>query len=729
MRWFVNINGRTTGPLEEQDLTHMVREGLVAANAYIRDETGGAWLPLAQSPFGRFVAKSDARTSLKVDIPKTKGRSVVPPMSAKSGAKRPASALEDLFDHELSVEGLSKSIPPQGLEPVDLGGAASLPPALGGDDLFDRALRLDEERLSAELPKASPAKMQSKNLFEPAQHSEPPPPEEPSTLFKKNDLEDFESAFEALSQRGGAAPVPAPVLTMGPSITIEGETTLESEPPRRVRPEEVEIGVASHKADPVPERASLSKSASKKAAPAEFPRSAAKQSDSAELGFDLDAELAAIQGAPAVVDDAESEPHPVAEPAPPKPGLRDWWHKGGKRLKIRIAIGFTTVVLLAIAGSVVNSKLAERRQRAAQVALEAKQRAEREVAAAEEAKRREERLGKLAVDARVKCEVWAPEIAAAKAETDPDEAAKSLERLQDIRKEAEALANELGTRAPAELTKVLATLIPLTSELGNRKKAKDAIAASMNWLREIQLASVTTVLDKIPNEIDRVTKIQKSATALETELGAQAPVELTSVTPAATTALALLENAQKVLEAFTVADKEVTRGEQLAQNRDWIAADKAYQDALAALDKVPAVDRGGEPVPPELNLANAKSRVTSLRNRIASAVTQELRRLELERKQREQEAEIERKAAEYRARCGSPPTVSPFDGQLFGLTDSIKKASREDPGPFKVTKCSDPVMTKTDCWVSTCSVDGRIFGSDYKRKFTFSQRDGFKQQK
>jgi hypothetical protein len=118
-----------------------------------------------------------------------------------------------------------------------------------------------------------------------------------------------------------------------------------------------------------------------------------------------------------------------------------------------------------------------------------------------------------------------------------------------------------------------------------------------------------------------------------------------------------------------------------------------------------------------------------LRNRIASAVTQELRRLELERKQREQEAEIERKANEYRARCGSPPTVSPFDGQLFGLAESIRKASREDPGPFKVTKCSDPVMTKTDCWVSTCSVDGRIFGTDYKRKFTFSQRDGFKQQK
>jgi flagellar hook-basal body complex protein FliE len=450
---------------------------------------------------------------------------------------------------------------------------------------------------------------------------------------------------------------------------------------------------------------------------------------STDLGFDLDAEIAAIAAQPAPSPTQEVAAEPTAEAAPPKPGLREWWQKGGRRLKMRVAIGATSLVLVAVAGLVVNDKLAERRERAAQAALAAKQRAEREAKTAEEAKRREEHLGKLAIDARVKCEVWAPEIAAAKAETDPTLSMQSLQRLQDIRKEAESLASELGARAPVELTKILATLIPLSTELANRKKAQDAVTSSMGWLREIHLASVTTVLDKIPNELERVNKIQKLASALATELGPQAPVELTSVMPAASTAVALLENAQKVLEALTVADKEVARGEKLAEERDWIAADKAYQDALAALEKVPAVDRGGEPVPAELNLANAKSRVTSLRNRIASAVTQELRRLELERKQREQEAEIERKANEYRARCGSPPTVSPFDGQLFGLAESIRKASREDPGPFKITKCSDPVMTKTECWVSTCNVDGRIFGTDYKRKFTFSQRDGFKHQK
>jgi hypothetical protein len=251
----------------------------------------------------------------------------------------------------------------------------------------------------------------------------------------------------------------------------------------------------------------------------------------------------------------------------------------------------------------------------------------------------------------------------------------------------------------------------------------------MNWLREIQLASVTTVLDKIPAQIANVTKIQQDATALAKDLGSKAPVELTSVMPAATTALALLENAQQVLIAVSAADKDIARGDELTMNRDWIAADKAYQDAMATLEKVPAVERGDEPIPPELNIADAKARVTSLRNRIASAVTTELRRLETERKQREQEAEIERKASEYRARCGSPPTVSPFDGQLFGLAESLRKATRDDPGPFKITKCTDPVMTKEDCWISTCNVDGRMFGTDYKRKFTFSQRDGFKQAK
>jgi hypothetical protein len=741
MRWFVNINGRTTGPLEEQDLTQMVREGLVASNAYIRDETGGAWLEVTKSPFGRFLNKSEARTSLKVEIPKSKGRSVAPVMSAKLPSKR-GSALDDLFDHELSIEGLSKSVPPKGTDPVDLGGSGSLPPALGGDDLFDRALRLDEERLSAEIPKAQLPKMQDRHPLESVPprsdppHSDPPPPQEPSTLFKKNDLEDFESAFEALSMAPAVPhrPAPGPVLTMSPSITVEGETTLDSEPPRQLEEPPVVAKTRKHEAkqeakqEAKPTGGSSSKPVPK-AAPVEFPRSSARQSDSSELGFDLDAEIAAVaaQPAPSIEEELAAD-QPAAVP-PPKPGLREWWQKGGKRLKIKLAIGAASVIAMAVVGSVVNNKLAERRERAAQAALEAKQKAEREAKAAEEAKLRQERLGKLAVEARVKCEVWMPEIAAAKAQTDPNEAAKSLQRLQAIRQEAESLASELGAGAPVELTKVLATLIPLTSELANRKKAQDAVASSMDWLREIQLASVTTTLEKIPGEIQRVSKIQKTASALATELGSQAPVELTSVMPAATTALALLENAQKVLEAFTVADKEVAKGDQLALNRDWIAADKAYQDAMVALEKVPAVDRGGEPVPPELNLANAKSRVTSLRNRIASAVTQELRRLELERKQREQEAEIERKANEYRARCGSPPTVSPFDGQLFGLAESIRKSSREDPGPFKITKCTDPVMTKSDCWVSTCTVDGRIFGTDYKRKFTFSQRDGFKPQK
>ncbi|HEX2880340.1 MAG TPA: GYF domain-containing protein, partial [Polyangiaceae bacterium] len=739
MRWFVNINGRTTGPLEEQDLTQMVREGLVAPNAYIRDETGGAWLELAKSPFGRFLSKSDPRTSLKVDIPRSKGRSAQPAPSASSKpvAKR-ASALDELFDHELSMEGLSQSIPPKGAEPLDMGGpssiapasiapAGSLPPALGGDDLFDRALRLDEERLSTELPRIEPRKAEpsksakpqvlkpmSKDLFSGAlPESEPPPAEEPSALFKTNDMDDFDNAFDALSMRPAAPQrsAPGPVLTMSPSITIDGETTLDSEPPKKDEPD-TNVRAKAHKHDAERERAASTKPAvkaatsqpaAKKASQPRFPSSSAKQPDGASAGldFDLDAEIAAIAAQPAPNAKEEAATEPTAEPAPPKPGLREWWQKGGRRLKIRVAISVASLALVAVAGSVVNSKLAERRERAAQAALEAKQRAEREAKIAEEAKQREERLGKLAIDARVKCEVWAPEIAAAKAETDPNQSMQSLQRLQDIRKEAESLANELGARAPVELTKILATLIPLSTELTNRKKAQEAVTSSMGWLREIHLASVTTVLDKIPNELERVNKIQKLAAALATELGPQAPVELTSVMPAATTAVALLENAQKVLEAFTVAEKEVARGEKLAEARDWIAADKAYQDALAALEKVPAVDRGGEPVPAELNLANAKSRVTSLRNRIASAVTQELRRLELERKQREQEAEIERKANEYRARCGGPPTVSPFDGQLFGLAESIRKASREDTGPFKITKCSDPVMTKTDCWVST----------------------------
>jgi hypothetical protein len=49
MRWYVSKNGETTGPVEEAQIVEWVKAGL--RDAMVRDEAGGQWTALTQSPF------------------------------------------------------------------------------------------------------------------------------------------------------------------------------------------------------------------------------------------------------------------------------------------------------------------------------------------------------------------------------------------------------------------------------------------------------------------------------------------------------------------------------------------------------------------------------------------------------------------------------------------------------------------------------------------------------
>ena len=53
MRWYVSRAGQTVGPVEESQLAEWVRGGMF--DAYVRDEAGGAWMPVAQSPFASLI--------------------------------------------------------------------------------------------------------------------------------------------------------------------------------------------------------------------------------------------------------------------------------------------------------------------------------------------------------------------------------------------------------------------------------------------------------------------------------------------------------------------------------------------------------------------------------------------------------------------------------------------------------------------------------------------------
>jgi hypothetical protein len=55
MRWYVSRNGETQGPIDEATVAQWVRAGM--RDASVRDDAGGNWTPIAQSPFAALAAR------------------------------------------------------------------------------------------------------------------------------------------------------------------------------------------------------------------------------------------------------------------------------------------------------------------------------------------------------------------------------------------------------------------------------------------------------------------------------------------------------------------------------------------------------------------------------------------------------------------------------------------------------------------------------------------------
>ncbi len=49
MRWYVSRNGETVGPVEEREVAEWFHDGM--RDGMVRDEAGGPWTPIMQSPF------------------------------------------------------------------------------------------------------------------------------------------------------------------------------------------------------------------------------------------------------------------------------------------------------------------------------------------------------------------------------------------------------------------------------------------------------------------------------------------------------------------------------------------------------------------------------------------------------------------------------------------------------------------------------------------------------
>lgn len=94
----------------------------------------------------------------------------------------------------------------------------------------------------------------------------------------------------------------------------------------------------------------------------------------------------------------------------------------------------------------------------------------------------------------------------------------------------------------------------------------------------------------------------------------------------------------------------------------------------------------------------------------------------IERRRREIRGPV-REAAEalaLRTICGNRPSVGGWDGELLG-SESYMRRTAHDPGSIDVENCTQPVLTRRNCWVSECTVRGRnAFGAMVANTVRFS---------
>lgn len=152
------------------------------------------------------------------------------------------------------------------------------------------------------------------------------------------------------------------------------------------------------------------------------------------------------------------------------------------------------------------------------------------------------------------------------------------------------------------------------------------------------------------------------------------------------------------------------KGAELASQRSWLGADSAWDDALAKIADAKIADAKkanadfGNIISNGFEPEKLKGKVMGLKAGIASGVAAEKRRLKKEDEERAKEAA-------FAALCGEAPMISPWDGELVGL-ERVLKETANDPDSIDVEKCTNPKLTTTHCWVSTCNVRGKnAFGA------------------
>jgi hypothetical protein len=70
MQWYVNQNGKTTGPFSEQRVAMLVNWGKISNDAYLCDDQWACWVALGRSPFASLLPNYDPTRARESQAPR-----------------------------------------------------------------------------------------------------------------------------------------------------------------------------------------------------------------------------------------------------------------------------------------------------------------------------------------------------------------------------------------------------------------------------------------------------------------------------------------------------------------------------------------------------------------------------------------------------------------------------------------------------------------------------------
>ena len=281
------------------------------------------------------------------------------------------------------------------------------------------------------------------------------------------------------------------------------------------------------------------------------------------------------------------------------------------------------------------------------------------------------------------------------------EAAAIAEQKQAAREDEQRkqVQESLLAAAPAKAAAWRATLGKLSSDLANAKTNDEL---------DQKFGAIVALRDEAKAWLGQLPQKPADAAATESEIESKAKQ---------------LQPMIDFIHGVTAFEGAFRDAKALVEKREWLAADRALDATsqhLVALETADPsfrklVDGGFDP-------GRKKAEVSAAKAGIAGAVVSA-------RKQQAAAEAVKAKEETYLALCGEAPRVSSWDGAPVGLESAIKKIAN-DPDSIDVSDCTTPVLSKDNCWVSTCNVRGKNgFGALIllRQTWSYSKALGFQQ--